>query len=75
MNYFPLHGKCAIICRDTFKLLISPGIVSATLCSLVGRYDKPIPTQFLAPIDCSKILAPYSVPSSNSTIHPPPINK
>jgi hypothetical protein len=31
------------------------GIDSASLCSLAGRYDKPIPTRFLAPIDCSKI--------------------
>ncbi len=31
---------------------------SASLCSLAGRYDNPIPTQFLAPIDCSKIPAP-----------------
>jgi hypothetical protein len=29
--------------------------------SRAGRYDNPIPTQFLAPIDCSKIpaLSPY----------------
>ncbi len=29
----------------------------ASLCSLAGRYDNPIPTRFLAPIDCLKILA------------------
>jgi hypothetical protein len=28
---------------------------SASLCSLVGRYDNPIPTRFLDPIDCLKI--------------------
>ncbi len=33
------------------------GIDSANLCSLAGQYDNPIPTQFLAPIDCSKIPA------------------
>ncbi len=33
------------------------GIDSASLCSLVGLYDSPIPTQFLASIDCSKIPA------------------
>jgi hypothetical protein len=33
------------------------GTDSASLCSLAGRYDNPIPTQFLAPIDCSKIPA------------------
>ncbi len=27
------------------------------LCSLAGRYDNPTPTQFLVPIDCSKIFA------------------
>ncbi len=28
-----------------------------SLCSLAGQYDNPIPTQFLAPIDCLKIPA------------------
>jgi hypothetical protein len=36
-----------------FKLLRSPGIDSASLCSLAGRYDNPI--RSLAPMDCSKI--------------------
>jgi hypothetical protein len=35
------------------------GINSASLCSLAGRYDNPIPTRFLAPIDCLKIPAQY----------------
>ncbi len=30
---------------------------SASLCSLAGRYDNPIPLRFLAPIDCLKIPA------------------
>jgi hypothetical protein len=30
------------------------GMNSASLCSLAGRYDKPIPTRCLAPIDCLK---------------------
>ncbi len=30
------------------------------LCSLAGRYDNPIPTRFLAPIDSLKIPALYS---------------
>ncbi len=38
---------------------------SASLCSLAGRYDNPIPTWFLAPIDCLKIpallLSPYTI--------------
>jgi hypothetical protein len=29
--------------------------IAARLCSLAGRYDNPIPTRFLAPIDCLKI--------------------
>ncbi len=32
-------------------------INSASLCCLTGRDDNPIPTRFLAPIDCLKILA------------------
>ncbi len=32
-------------------------MISASLCSLVGHYDNPIPTQFLAPRDCLKIPA------------------
>jgi hypothetical protein len=39
-----------------FKLLRSPGIDSAR-CSLTDRYDIPILTRFLAPIDWSKIPA------------------
>ena len=35
------------------------GVNSASLCSLSGRYDNPIPTRFLAPIDCLKIPALY----------------
>ncbi len=27
------------------------------MCSLAARYDNPIPTRFLAPIDCLKIPA------------------
>jgi hypothetical protein len=30
---------------------------SARLCSQAGRYDNPIPTRFLAPVDCLKIPA------------------
>ncbi len=30
---------------------------SASLCSLAGRYDNPIPPRFLAPIDSLKIPA------------------
>jgi hypothetical protein len=33
------------------------GMDFASLCSLADRYDNPIPTRFLAPIDCLKIPA------------------
>ncbi len=52
-----------------FKFSMEPrnrfqGIDSASLCSLAGRYENPIPTWFLAPIDCSKIpaLVEYNYP-------------
>jgi hypothetical protein len=36
-----------------FKFLRSPGIDSKkSISTLAGRYDDPIPTRFLAPIDC-----------------------
>jgi hypothetical protein len=34
---------------------------SASLCSLAGRYDNPIPLRFLAPIDSLKIPALFNV--------------
>ena len=37
------------------------GTDSASLCSLAGRYNNPIPTRFLAPIDCSTIPAQVSL--------------
>ncbi len=33
------------------------GIDSPSQCSLAGRYDNPLPTRFLSPVDCSKIPA------------------
>jgi hypothetical protein len=39
-----------------FKLLRNPGIDSKKpIHSLAGRYDNPIPSRFLGPIDCFKI--------------------
>ncbi len=35
------------------------GMNSASLCSLAGRYDNPIPPRFLAPIDCLNIPAQF----------------
>jgi hypothetical protein len=46
-----------------FKLLRSPrieGINTASIYSLAGQHDKPIPTWFLAPKDCLKIPAQES---------------
>jgi hypothetical protein len=50
------------------KLLRSSGINSASPCPLAGWYDNPIPTRFLAPIDCSKI--PAQLYTSNDSPHP-----
>jgi hypothetical protein len=36
------------------------GIDSASLCSLAGRYDIPIPSRLLTPKDCFKIPALFS---------------
>jgi hypothetical protein len=41
---------------------------SASLCSLAGQYDNPIPTRFLAPIDCLKIPALASLASGISSL-------
>ncbi len=51
-----------------YFLKIGIGIDSASLSSLAGRYDNPIPTRFLAPIDCSKIPALPSVSEGHGGI-------
>jgi hypothetical protein len=43
------------------KLLWSPEIDSDSLCGLAGRYENPIPTRSLAPIDCLKIPAQVTI--------------
>ncbi len=48
------------------------GINSASLCSLAGRYDNPIPTRFLAPIDCLKIPALFPLPHPHTQLHTHP---
>ncbi len=45
------------------------GINSASLCSLAGRYDNPIPTRCLAPIDFLKIPALLMNLSRNAASH------
>ncbi len=39
------------------------GMNSASLCSLAGRYDNPLPPRFLAPIDSLKIPALITIQS------------
>jgi hypothetical protein len=57
-NYFKgIRGPC-----KNFFVFPRPrsrfqGMNSASLCSLAGRYDNPIPPRFLAPIDSLKIPA------------------
>ncbi len=51
-----------------FKFWRSSGIDSASLCSLAGRYDNPLPTRFLALIDRSKIPAQKRGPSQGFSI-------
>ncbi len=46
-----------VITKTVFYILRSLGIDSASQCSLAGWYDTPIPTPFLAPIECLKIPA------------------
>ncbi len=38
------------------------GIGSASLCNTAGQHNNPIPTRFLAPVDCSKIPALDYIP-------------
>ncbi len=48
-------GAMSLFNRDgIFKLFRSSGIDSVSLCSLVGRYDNPVPSRFLVPIHCYK---------------------
>jgi hypothetical protein len=46
-----------------FTTLWNPGIDSKELIppvyALLGLYNDPIPARFLAPLDCSKVPAPY----------------
>jgi hypothetical protein len=59
---FRVRVSISSVQRRYFKTFKEPknrfqGIHSASLCSPVSRYDNPIPTRFLALIDCSKIPA------------------
>jgi hypothetical protein len=66
------HGICRCFCTELVFLKVYgaqesiQGMNSASLCSLAGRYDNPIPTRFLAPIDCFKIPA-----QNNFLVHRP----
>jgi hypothetical protein len=48
------------------------GIDSASLCSLAGRYNNPIPTRILAPMDCYKIPALGGVEKDDIWVCTPP---
>ncbi len=55
-----LTVPCETISETVFLTFMEPrnqfqGMNSASLCSLAGQYDNPIPTRFLAPIECLKI--------------------
>ncbi len=53
-----LKTKCSYMyCDGVFKLLRSPGNRFRQDMDPVGRYDNPIHTRLLAPIDCSEIPA------------------
>ncbi len=57
-----LDIKTAGALSPNFEAFMEPrnqfqGTNSTSLCSLAGRYDNPIPTRFLAPINCLKIPA------------------
>ncbi len=57
---------CTCILSPYFKTFMEirnrfQGMNSASLCSLAGRYDNPLPTRFLAPTDCLKIPALYII--------------
>jgi hypothetical protein len=57
---------CTCIPSPYFKTFMElrnryQGMNSASLCSLAGRYDNPLPTRFLAPTDCLKIPALYII--------------
>jgi hypothetical protein len=61
MRFFRLQAS---LCKQStnFSTFKEPknrfqGTNSARLCSLAGRYDNPIPTWFLASLDCLKIPA------------------
>jgi hypothetical protein len=43
------------------------GVITLRMYSMAGQYDNPIPTRFLAPIDCSKIPPPLSFLSGQNS--------
>ncbi len=56
LSLVPIFPRNTLEHRDgIFTLLRSPGIDSTSLYNQADRYDNPIPTRFLAPVDYSKI--------------------
>ncbi len=54
LTYRPARATCRIDTLKSFPVLLKRLQIRA----LAGQYDNPVPTWFLAPIDCSKIPAP-----------------
>ncbi len=59
-----MNKFCSLCSQQSpyFKTFMDPSnrfqeMKSASLCSLAGRYDNPIPPRFLAPIDSLKVPA------------------
>ncbi len=63
-NWILEEPKPVFLNRNRFQ-----GMNSAGLCSLAGRYDNPIPTQFLVPKDSLKIPAQYTFIFSTHMLH------
>ena len=66
--HFPPH-----ICRFRARIFMEPrnrflGMNSASIRSLAGRYDSPIPTHFIAPINCFKIPALNQIVKSQGKV-------
>jgi hypothetical protein len=55
------HVQSPNICIFKEPKNLLQGINSASICRLAGRYDNPIPTRFLAPVNFLKIPAQYTV--------------
>jgi hypothetical protein len=67
MTWTPHSSCCCSLPSPNFLTFKEPknrfqGTNTARLCSLARRYDNPIPSRFLAPIDCLKTPALFIHP-------------